>query len=98
MDETPKKRKKTELQKVPGKKNWKDRPMGRDTEGLLEAGKGGCFLEGCFVYFASLSHDLRPAIKRLCLTCLWIGYLGSGWSSWSEEYAYQPCVGTYPLA
>lgn len=44
MDETLKKGKKTKLQKVPGKKNWEDRPMGRDTEGLLEAGKGGCFL------------------------------------------------------
>lgn len=49
MDETLKNGKKTELQKVLDKKNWKDRPMGRDTEGLLEAGKGGCFLEGCFV-------------------------------------------------
>lgn len=45
-------------------------PMGRDTEELLEAGKGGCFPGGCFVHFAPLFNGFWPVIKRLSLTSL----------------------------
>lgn len=65
-----------------------ERPMGRDTEELLEAGKGGCFLGGCFVHFASISNNFWLAVKKLCLACL-CGYLFRGWGSWSEECANQ---------
>lgn len=62
-----------------------ERPMGRkDIVGFLEAGKGGCFLGGCFVHFASLSNDCWPEVKRLCLNCL-CGCLGSGWRSWEKS-------------
>lgn len=74
-----------------------EKPMRRDTEGLLEAGKGRCFLGGCFVHFASLSNDFWLAIKRFCLNCL-CGCLGSGWSSWAEECVDQPYVSAWPLA
>lgn len=58
-----------------------ERPMGRDTEELLEAGKGGCFLGECFVHFAPLSNSFWPIIKRFPLTCLW-GQLGGSWNPW----------------
>lgn len=66
---------------------------GQDMGGFLEAGKGGCFLGGCFVHFASLSNDFWPEMKRLSLNCL-CGCLGSGWRAWAEECVYQPDVST----
>lgn len=54
--------------KFSGEKDWKD--LWEGTQELLEAGKGGCFLGGCFVHFAPLSNGFWPVIKRFPLTCL----------------------------